>query len=353
LYQNFHSDITGGHFGIEKTLLRINKFYWNADLCKWIKERINHCLVCHKNKAAKLLYNEPHEMPIYSKPMERLQVDIIEPLPKSKNKNPFTVTAVDVATRYLFAKSIPRARAKETIEFLEDIFNEKGVARIIQSDNGKNFVSSEFKEFVKKYNIKHVTSTSYHLQSQGLVERSNKTLRERLRIYCKDPLEWDVDLKPIVLAINSSINKTTRKSPFYLMHGFEPRSVLNNKWSVFPEPGRTTIKKDRFKARLKIQKEQKRILDRRKRKEKSRCRDLDVGDLILWKVFVVDRNRRKHLTAKFKGPFIVVKILPKGCVVCASPKTNKEYVINKGQLRKFFGKKPTSYMDILRKYSDK
>lgn len=111
-------------------------------------------------------------------------------------------------------------------------------------------------EALQKYNIKHIKSTPYHPQSQGLIERSNKTLSEKLRIYCQDPTEWDLDLKFILLAINISINKTTRKSPFFLMHGFEPKPTLNNKWRLSPIPGTTSIHKERNKARARIHREQ-------------------------------------------------------------------------------------------------
>ena len=350
LYQHFHVDVSGGHFGVEKTLLRLNQFYWNPDLNKWFTEKIKQCLLCQKNKTAKLLYYEPHEMPISNKPMDRLQMDVLGPLPKTKNRNQFIITAVDVATRYLFAKAIPRVRTRETIEFLKEIFSEKGLIRILQTDNGKNFTSTEFTQFLKKYHVKHVKSTPYHPQSQGLVERNNKTLNERLRIYCKDPNEWDVELKEIVLAINSNINKTTKRSPFYLMHGFEPRFSLNNMWNTSPDSGRNTIKRERLKARLKIQKEQKRTLKRRSKNIKKI--KLEIGDLVLWKIFTINRRRGKHLTAKFKGPLIVVKIIAKGCVVCVSAKTNREYIINRSQLRKFHGKKPTNYMNVLRRYNE-
>ena len=350
VYEDFHTDITGGHFGIEKTLLRLNQFYWHPELNKWVKEKINKCLDCQKNKSAKLIYEEPHEMPVYSKPMQRIQMDVLGPLPKTKRKNQFIITAIDVTTRYLFAKAVPRARSKETIEFLKEIIHEKGLMQIIQTDNGKNFISEEFREELQKYSIKHITSTPYHPQSQGLIERNNKTLSERLRIYCKDPSEWDLELKSIVMSINANINKTTKRSPFFLMHGFEPRTILNNKWKLSLGSGTTPISKERDKARARVHKEQRKS---RLRRSSNRKRiKLQIGDLVLWKVFAINRKAGKHLTPKFKGPLIVIRILKNGGVLCVSPKTKKEVVINKSQLKKFHGKQPTNYLKTLRKYNE-
>lgn len=60
-------------------------------------------------------------------------------------------------------------------------------------------MSQQFKDFIKKYTIGHITSALYNPQAQGLVERTNRTLSDRLRIYTKDSSEWDVKLGAIVL----------------------------------------------------------------------------------------------------------------------------------------------------------
>lgn len=64
IYESFHIDVSEGHFGIEKTSLKLNQIYWHPELNKWVKEKISKCLACQKNKCAKLIYEEPHEMPV-------------------------------------------------------------------------------------------------------------------------------------------------------------------------------------------------------------------------------------------------------------------------------------------------
>lgn len=49
-----------------------------------------------------------------------------------------------------------------------------------------------------------------------------------LKIYCHDIDNWDMQLKHFIMGINANINKVTRKSSFYLMHGFELRIRLLN-----------------------------------------------------------------------------------------------------------------------------
>ena len=68
--------------------------------------------------------------------------------------------------------------------------------------------------------------------------------------------------------------------------------------------------------------------------------------------FAINRKAGKHLTPKFKGPLIVIRILTNGGVLCVSPKTKKEIVINKSHLKKFHEKQPTNYLKKLRKYNE-
>ena len=66
--------------------------------------------------------------------------------------------------------------------YFQRLINQYGLPQTIQTDNKKNFVSQQFKNFTKKYTIRHITSALYNPKAQGLVERTNRTLSDRLRI---------------------------------------------------------------------------------------------------------------------------------------------------------------------------
>ena len=53
-----------------------------------------------------------------------------------------------------------------------------------QSDNGKAFVGDLTKELMKRSQVAQAHSTTYHPQTNGLVERQNCTLVSMLRVYC-------------------------------------------------------------------------------------------------------------------------------------------------------------------------
>ena len=65
-----------------------------------------------------------------------------------------------------------------TLEKLRTTFASHGLPEIVVTDNGSNFMSSEFKSFLQKNGIRHITSAPYHPSSNGLVERAVWTLKQ-------------------------------------------------------------------------------------------------------------------------------------------------------------------------------
>ena len=120
-------------------------------------------------------------------------------------------------------QSNKEANAETIAKFLvEQIICRQGCPKVIQSDQGSIFTSGLFQEISKYLGIRHNISTSFHPQTQGLVERSHSTLNDCISMYVsKDQKDWDIFLNHIVFAINSSVQETTGYSPFYLLYGRE------------------------------------------------------------------------------------------------------------------------------------
>ncbi|KZR96321.1 Uncharacterized protein APZ42_009409 [Daphnia magna] len=61
-------------------------------------------------------------------------------------------------------------------------------------------------------------TTAYHPQTDGLVERFNRTLCDMLACYVVDePEKWDRYLPFVTFAYNTSKQATLKDSPFYLL----------------------------------------------------------------------------------------------------------------------------------------
>jgi hypothetical protein len=179
------------------------------------------------------------------RPMQSLSIDLIGPLPKSKEGYMHILSVVDVFSKYVWLHPLRRATATPIIKFIErEIFLKHGVPSSILSDNGRQFISKEFKAFIKKYSIPKLFLNAVYSPQSNTVERYNQTVGTSLAILVgKDQRLWSQYLQSVQTAINASVNLATKYSPFFLMHGREiildgrfhlPKDYLKAKDAVLP-----------------------------------------------------------------------------------------------------------------------
>ena len=102
-----------------------------------------------------------------------------------------------------------------------------GCPILFKSDNGKVFVGDLTKELMKRSQLAHAHSTTYHPQTNGLVERQNHTLVSTLRVYCSRYMDdWDRHLPQVMGAYNSTEHSTTGISPHMMLTGHEKAPPL-------------------------------------------------------------------------------------------------------------------------------
>ena len=71
--------------------------------------------------------------------------------------------------------------ATKTIQILRTTFVHYGIPESIVSDNGPQFISSEFQQFCKTNAIRHIIVAAYHPKSNGLAERAVKIVKDGLK----------------------------------------------------------------------------------------------------------------------------------------------------------------------------
>ena len=76
-------------------------------------------------------------------------------------------------------------------------------------------------ELCEKFRIKHKLSSPYHPQTNGLVERFNRTLCESLAKVSEKEDEWDEHIESVLFAYRTIKHNTTKKTPFYIVYGRE------------------------------------------------------------------------------------------------------------------------------------
>ena len=95
-------------------------------------------------------------------------------------------------TRYPDAIPLRSTHAPKIVEALTKFFTIFGFPRDLRSDQATNFKSKVFKEFLMEKGIRHHTSSAYHPQTNGVVERFHSTLKQIIRKYIDDSGNaWD------------------------------------------------------------------------------------------------------------------------------------------------------------------
>lgn len=129
--------------------------------------------------------------------------------------------ATDYCTRYVIAQAISDETANTVAQFIiRKIVCLHGAPQRILTDSGKAFRSKLIVELCQQLRAKHVFSTHYHPQTNGLVERMNRTIATMLSMYIGTKHDdWDNYLPYVIFAYNVSIHASTGCSPFYLLFG--------------------------------------------------------------------------------------------------------------------------------------
>ena len=106
----------------------------------------------------------------------------------------------------------------------------------ILSDMGSQFISDFMKEVERLLKICHLSTTPYHSQCNGHVEKFNGTLKSMLKKLCVDqPKEWHHFLDALLFAYREVPQESTGFAPFELMYVRpvqEPMNILQEIWSA-------------------------------------------------------------------------------------------------------------------------
>ena len=219
ILKHLHDDETAGHLGQNITINKIKERYFWPNIAKDVREYIQACTICQQRGRPKT--TEPLNPIRVGGPFDRIGIDIVGPLPVTSNRNQFIVVAMDYLTKWPEARAIRKANAANVEAFIkEDIIARHGCPLEILSDQGTHFVNATISQLCERLKIKRTLSSPYHPQTNGLVERYNRTLCESLaKLSIQSKTHWDGHISAALLAYRTACHDTTGYTPFDLMYG--------------------------------------------------------------------------------------------------------------------------------------
>lgn len=310
-----HSHLFGAHLGSEKTLQRITqRFYW-IGIHKAVERFCKSCPECQRASPRPHLRAPLQSMPIIEIPFERVAMDLIGPLNKSARGHEYVLVILDYATRYPEAIPLRNMASKTIAKELIQVFSRVGIPKEILTDQGTPFVSRLMKELCALLKIKPIRTSVYHPQTDGLVERFNKTLKSMLRkVISKDGKDWDLLLPYLMFAIREVPQSSTGFSPFELLYGRQPRGILDiarETWEEQNSTGKNVIdhviqmqdRIDRITPIVTSHLQQAQNRQARQYNKSAKLRQFKPGD----RVMVLVPTPESKLFTHWQGPYEIIE----------------------------------------------
>ena len=229
ILQHLHENPLYGHRGAAALYSLLSRRYWWPNCNSDSKKYARGCEACQRNNPSTQKpfgFLSPLSPPKSS--FRHLTLDYIGPLPTCSIRNfayRYILQVIDRLTKRAWIIPIERPTAKETAEaFLSHVVRFAGLPDSLVSDQGRSFIDKTWKEICCCLKITHKLSTSYHPETDGQTERTNKTLEVYLRHYVNyHQDDWVKHLSLAEFCYNNSTNSSTGTTPFFASFGHHPR----------------------------------------------------------------------------------------------------------------------------------
>ncbi|GFU73429.1 retrovirus-related Pol polyprotein from transposon 412 [Trichonephila clavipes] len=321
--KELHGSPTGGHFGVMKTLHRVReRFCWGkvrADVEQWCKS----CDACSARKGPKI----------------RSRGSCIATMLEHPSNVSLSISWDLCQGLRLEAPTVAEA-------VLQHWISRYGVPLQLHSDQGRNFVSAVLKGVCELLGIDKTKTTPLHPQSDGMVERFNRTILNNLSLMVsKNQQDWDQKVPLFLLAYRSAVHETTGYSPSQMLFGRDLRLPCD---LLFGRPPDTPSSPEEYVQNLQARFEDVHNLARERinlRTEKMKTRydtkatghQFKEGD----KVWFYNPTRRKGLSPKLQshwdGPYTILKIINDVVIRIRKSTNSKPRVVHYDRLVPYYG----------------
>ena len=304
----------------------LREIVWWPSMLSEISTFVRRCSECLKTKKMKVKVPiQPVSVP--TRPWGEVSVDLQGPFPITDRGNRYILVAIDVLTRYAEAIPLPDIETKTVCEaIITYVILRHGWFDTVRSDRGQQFVSILAANIYKQMGIKQITTTAWHPQSNGIVERFNGTLKRTLKLWVNETQnDWDIYIPYAMFAYHTSFHSTMQETPFYMTYGRDPSTILTKTLGIRPEQAKDTehyateLAQRLYDVHTRVIEIYKSVNEKRLEEGANDVPTFEIGQQIYLYYPGVktrrkgDDNERKTLTAKlikrWKGPYNVMKKL--------------------------------------------
>lgn len=249
-------------------------------------------------KVSRHTKSEEKKYDVPSRRFSDVHIDIVGPLYPCRG-NQYLLTCIDRFSRWPEVFPLSDIKSETVCEaFYNGWICRFGSPDQIVTDRGRQFLSHIFKDLANFIGAKHKTSTSYHPQTNGVIERFHRTLKAAVTCHFKNT--WIESLPSVLLGLRIAVKSDSEHSPAEFLYGeslqipgeFLVSSTKNENLADFVNNLKQTISKMKTPAF----------------RRRSSVKIFVPKDLMTCKHVWIRVGKKKPLANKYHGPYKVIRI---------------------------------------------
>ena len=176
-----------GHPGQNRMYQPLRRRYYWPHSAADVTTTVRGCRTCAMNRVKLRKHLNRLKLFPATRPLESLSIDILGPLPKAKGGKQYLLVITDRFTKLTQVVALKTVNAYTVATAFSDAWVFKyGIPRSLLSDNGPQFNAKFFHSACQILGISKLYTSTYHPQTNGQVERYNRTIASMLRKYVNE-----------------------------------------------------------------------------------------------------------------------------------------------------------------------
>ncbi|GKC56653.1 reverse transcriptase domain-containing protein [Tanacetum coccineum] len=321
LIKEIHMGSCGMHDGPRRAVHKaMNVGYFWPSMHRDANNEISSCDSCQVYATVPKLPKNDMISVTSAWPFRKWGMDIVGPLPEAPGQIKYLIVAIDYFTKWIEAKAVTSITGKQVKNFaFDNIVCRFGIPATIITDNGTQLINDPFKSWAEGLGIKLVSTSVYHPQANGAVERANRSIMQGIKTRLhQEGGAWVEELPNVLWAHRTTPKTSNGETPFSLAYGTE--AVIPAEIGI---PTRRTIQRsdeeneEALRMNLNLLEERREIATIREARRKQQVekyynqrvhhKQFKVGEFVLRKNELSKAENTGKLGPKWEGPYEVVE----------------------------------------------
>ena len=215
LQQRILADLHRDHGGVVRMKAVARSYMWWPGMDSDLKKLAKSCAACQSVKSA------PIAAALHPWLWPDQHIDYTGPF-----RGKMFLLLIDAHSKWLEIFEMASSTSESTIAMLIRVFAAYRLPKHLVSDNGPQFTSTEFHEFLQANGVKHIQMAPYHPASNGAVERLVQTFKQAMKAGEQDGFTLQHQLQNFLITYRSTPHTTTGQCPGFLVAGKTPAYLL-------------------------------------------------------------------------------------------------------------------------------